>query len=184
MHFSWHFTPHSVQRTPCRAMPQRRPGWREKSKKTVINTVIILKTTWMHLFKKFQKLISKIYLFKKLFSKTWKLFKIFFNNFITVFTFTLITISRWRCIVRRKIVWCRRRNWINECLEGFFVHVSFLQSKNLILINFLSINLVIITHQIFVIEHRSRYRWCEACVAFCGRHCLFLFFDCVNWKEN
>jgi hypothetical protein len=25
LHFSWHFTPHSVQRTPCRAIPQSNP---------------------------------------------------------------------------------------------------------------------------------------------------------------
>lgn len=25
LHFSWHFTPHSVQRTPCRAIPQSKP---------------------------------------------------------------------------------------------------------------------------------------------------------------
>lgn len=26
LHFSWHLTPHSVHRTPCRAIPQRRPS--------------------------------------------------------------------------------------------------------------------------------------------------------------
>lgn len=26
LHFSWHFTPHSVHRTPCRAIPQSKPA--------------------------------------------------------------------------------------------------------------------------------------------------------------